>query len=77
MKLVECADQNGFYCYHVAEHHATPLNMAPSPDLFLAAAAQRTHRIRLGSLVYMLPVYNPLCLVQEICMLDNLSLYPT
>jgi alkanesulfonate monooxygenase SsuD/methylene tetrahydromethanopterin reductase-like flavin-dependent oxidoreductase (luciferase family) len=47
--------------------------MAPSPGLFLAAAIQRTHRIRLGPLVYLLPLYNPLRLVQEICMLDNMS----
>jgi alkanesulfonate monooxygenase SsuD/methylene tetrahydromethanopterin reductase-like flavin-dependent oxidoreductase (luciferase family) len=47
--------------------------MTPSPGLFLAAAAQRTQRIRLGTLVYVLPVYNPLRLAEEICMLDNLS----
>src|SRR5438046_10219629 len=47
--------------------------MTPSPGLFLAAAAQRTDRIRLGTLVYALPVYNPLRLDEEICMLDNLS----
>ena len=73
LKLIECADQSGFYCYHIAEHHASPLNMTPSPSLFLAAAAQRTRRIRLGTLVYVLPVYNPLRLAEEICMLDNLS----
>jgi len=73
LRLIECADQNGFYCYHIAEHHASPLNMTPSPNLFLAAAAQRTQRIRLGTLVYVLPVYNPLRLAEEICMLDNLS----
>jgi alkanesulfonate monooxygenase SsuD/methylene tetrahydromethanopterin reductase-like flavin-dependent oxidoreductase (luciferase family) len=47
--------------------------MAPSPGLFLAAAAQRTRRIRLGPLVYLLPLYNPLRLATEICMLDHLS----
>jgi alkanesulfonate monooxygenase SsuD/methylene tetrahydromethanopterin reductase-like flavin-dependent oxidoreductase (luciferase family) len=47
--------------------------MTPSPNVFLAAAAQRTRRIRLGTLVYVLPVYNPLRLVEEICMLDHLS----
>jgi alkanesulfonate monooxygenase SsuD/methylene tetrahydromethanopterin reductase-like flavin-dependent oxidoreductase (luciferase family) len=73
LSLVECADENGFYCYHIAEHHASPLNMTPSPGLFLAAAAQRTQRIRLGTLVYVLPVYNPLRLAEEICMLDNVS----
>jgi len=73
LKLIEAADQNGFYCYHIAEHHGSPLNMTPSPNLFLAAAAQRTKRIRLGTLVYVLPAYNPLRLAEEICMLDHLS----
>jgi len=73
LKLIQCAEQCGFYCYHIAEHHASPLNMTPSPNLFLAAAAQRTERIRLGTLVYVLPVYHPLRLAEEICMLDNLS----
>ena len=53
-QLLEAADEAfGFFCYHLAEHHATPLGMAPSPALFLAAAAQRTRRIRLGPLVYL------------------------
>ena len=73
LKILEYADTAGFYSYHLAEHHATPLGAAPSPSVFLAAAAQRTHRIRLGPLVYLLPLYNPLRLVQEICMLDHLS----
>jgi alkanesulfonate monooxygenase SsuD/methylene tetrahydromethanopterin reductase-like flavin-dependent oxidoreductase (luciferase family) len=73
LKLLEQYDAAGFYGYHVAEHHATPLGMAPSPGLFLAAAAQRTRRIRLGPLVYLLPLYNPLRLAGEIAMLDQLS----
>jgi hypothetical protein len=73
LKLIECAEEKGFYCYHIAEHHGSPLNMTPSPSIFLAAAAQRTERIRLGTLVYVLPAYNPLRLIEEICMLDNLS----
>jgi len=73
LKLLEAYDQAGFCGYHVAEHHATPLGMAPSPGLFLAAAAQRTKQIRLGPLVYLLPLYNPLRLATEICMLDHIS----
>jgi alkanesulfonate monooxygenase SsuD/methylene tetrahydromethanopterin reductase-like flavin-dependent oxidoreductase (luciferase family) len=73
LKLIERAEENGFYCYHIAEHHGSPLNMTPAPSVFLAAAAQRTARIRLGTLVYVLPAYNPLRLIEEICMLDNLS----
>ncbi len=73
MALLEAADAAGFFCYHLAEHHGTPLGMAPSPALFLSAAAQRTRQIRLGPLVYLLPLYNPLRLIEEICMLDHLS----
>ena len=32
LKIVEAYDRAGFYSYHVAEHHATPLGMAPSPE---------------------------------------------
>jgi alkanesulfonate monooxygenase SsuD/methylene tetrahydromethanopterin reductase-like flavin-dependent oxidoreductase (luciferase family) len=73
LQLLAAADAAGFLCYHLAEHHATPLGMAPSPSVFLAAAAQRTRRIRLGPLVYLLPLYSPLRLIGEICMLDHLS----
>jgi alkanesulfonate monooxygenase SsuD/methylene tetrahydromethanopterin reductase-like flavin-dependent oxidoreductase (luciferase family) len=73
LQMLEYADQAGYYCYHLAEHHSTPLSMVPSPNVFLAAAAQRTRRIRLGTLVYLLPLYNPLRLIDEICMLDQLS----
>ena len=73
LQLIEAADVAVFYSYHLAEHHATPLGMAPSPALFLAAAAQRTQKIRIGPLGYLLPLYSPLRLIEEICMLDNLS----
>jgi alkanesulfonate monooxygenase SsuD/methylene tetrahydromethanopterin reductase-like flavin-dependent oxidoreductase (luciferase family) len=73
LRLLEQYDAAGFYGYHVAEHHATPLGMAPSPGIFLAAAAQVTRQIRLGPLVYLLPLYNPLRLAVEVCMLDHLS----
>jgi alkanesulfonate monooxygenase SsuD/methylene tetrahydromethanopterin reductase-like flavin-dependent oxidoreductase (luciferase family) len=73
LQLLEVADSAGFFCYHLAEHHATPLGMAPSPALFLTAAAQRTRQIRLGPLVYLLPLYHPLRLIEEVCMLDQLS----
>jgi alkanesulfonate monooxygenase SsuD/methylene tetrahydromethanopterin reductase-like flavin-dependent oxidoreductase (luciferase family) len=73
LELLREYDAAGFFCYHVAEHHATPLGMAPSPGIFLAAAAQCTRRIHLGPLVYLLPLYNPLRLIGEICMLDHLS----
>jgi alkanesulfonate monooxygenase SsuD/methylene tetrahydromethanopterin reductase-like flavin-dependent oxidoreductase (luciferase family) len=71
--LAEAYDRAGFYAYHLAEHHGTPLGLAPSPSVFLAAVAQRTTRLRLGPLVYTLALYNPVRLIEEVCMLDALS----
>src|SRR4030088_3283070 len=73
LQIIEAHDQLGFYAYHVAEHHATPLGMAPSPSVFLAAVAQRTRQLRFGPLVYALPLYHPLRMIEEICMLDQMS----
>ena len=73
LQIIEAYDRLGFYAYHVAEHHATPLGMAPSPSVFLAAVAQRTRRLRFGPLVYALPLYHPLRMIEEICMLDQMS----
>ena len=73
LALAEAYDRAGFHAYHLAEHHATPLGCAPSPSLFLAALAQRTRTLRFGPLVYILPLYSPLRLIDEICMLDQMS----
>jgi alkanesulfonate monooxygenase SsuD/methylene tetrahydromethanopterin reductase-like flavin-dependent oxidoreductase (luciferase family) len=73
LKLVEQYDRGGFHAYHVAEHHSTPLGMAPSPSVFLAAVAQRTSRLRFGPLVFVTPMYHPLRAIEEIVMLDHLS----
>lgn len=73
LQLLEEADRSGFFCYHLAEHHFEPLSTVPSPALFLAALAQRTRRIHLGPLCYVLPLYSPIRLLEEICMLDHLS----
>ena len=73
LKLIEAYDCAGFYGYHLAEHHNTPLGYAPSPGVFLSAVAQRTRRLRFGPMVYLLPLYHPLRLIDEICMLDQMS----
>jgi alkanesulfonate monooxygenase SsuD/methylene tetrahydromethanopterin reductase-like flavin-dependent oxidoreductase (luciferase family) len=73
LKIVEAYDKAGFFGYHVAEHHATPLGMAPSPTVFLSAVAQRTRRLRFGPMVFALPLYHPFRLIEEICMLDQMS----
>jgi alkanesulfonate monooxygenase SsuD/methylene tetrahydromethanopterin reductase-like flavin-dependent oxidoreductase (luciferase family) len=73
LQLIAFYDRAGFRTYHMSEHHSTPLNLTPSPSVFLAAVAQRTRRIRFGALVYVLPAHHPLRLAEEICMLDHLS----
>ena len=73
LALIEAAEAAGFSGYHMAEHHGTPLGMAPSPSVFLAAVAQRTRTLRFGPLAFLLPLYDPLRLVEEVCMLDHLS----
>ncbi len=73
LELLADADAHGFDVYHLAEHHGTPLGLVPSPSVFLAAAAVRTARIRLCPLVYVLPLYHPARLAEEIAMLDQLS----
>src|SRR5579872_5751247 len=73
LRLIELYEKAGFHAYHLAEHHATPLGMAPSPSVFLAAVAQRTKTLRFGPLVYTVNLYHPLRLIDEICMLDQMS----
>jgi alkanesulfonate monooxygenase SsuD/methylene tetrahydromethanopterin reductase-like flavin-dependent oxidoreductase (luciferase family) len=73
LKFAAAADAAGIYCLHLAEHHATPLNMVPVPGVYLGALTQATRRMRMGPLVYLLPLYSPLRMIEEICMLDHLS----
>ncbi len=73
LKLAEVYDRAGFHAYHIAEHHGTPLGMASSPSVFLAAVAQRTKRLRFGPLVYTLSLTHPLRIIEEVCMLDQMS----
>jgi alkanesulfonate monooxygenase SsuD/methylene tetrahydromethanopterin reductase-like flavin-dependent oxidoreductase (luciferase family) len=73
LDLLADAESHGFDIYHLAEHHGTPLGLVPSPSVFLAAAAMCTTRIRLCPLVYVLPLYHPARLAEEIAMLDQLS----
>lgn len=73
LQLMAEADELGIYSYHIAEHHHSPLCLAPNQSVFLAAAAQRTKRLKIGSLVYVLPLYQPIRLLEETCMVDRLS----
>ena len=46
LKIVEAYDRGRFYAYHTAEHHATPLGLAASPSVFLAAVPCHRRSLR-------------------------------
>lgn len=73
LHLIEAYDRAGFYGYNLTEHHNTSLGYAPSPGIFLAAVARRTTGLKFGPMVYLLPLYHPLRLVDEVWMLDQIS----
>lgn len=67
------ADSGDFTRFHIAEHHGATLGLAASPGLFAAALARETQRLRLVPTTFIVPLYDPLRLVQEIAMVDQLS----
>lgn len=73
VRFAQQAERLGFAHYHVTEHHGTPLSVCPSPNLFVAALSQVTTTMRLGTLVNVLPAYEPFRLAEEIATLDQLT----
>ena len=73
IELAVRADEAGFWGWHKSEHHLIPLDAAPSINVFLASVIERTSKLRVCSLVHLLPFYHPLRLLEELCMLDQLS----
>lgn len=73
MESWELAEKVGFEGIFFSEHHFTAYNLSPSPNLLIAAIAQRTKRIRLGVMVNVLPMHNPRRYAEECAMLDYLT----
>ncbi|MFF3322707.1 LLM class flavin-dependent oxidoreductase [Streptomyces sp. NPDC002889] len=71
--LVEWLEELGFDEAWVGEHHSAGWAPISSPELFMAAAAERTHRIKLGTGVVSLPYHNPLTVANRIVQLDHQS----
>lgn len=67
------AEELGFDSFWYAEHHFHPYGLLPSPPVLIAAAAERTRRIRLGVAVSVLPFHNPLRLAEDYAVADVLS----
>jgi len=70
LKLVEQLDDLGFDEFWCGEHHSTGWEIIASPELFLAAAAERTNRIMLGTGVVSLPYHHPFMVAERIVQLD-------
>ena len=68
----ELAERIGINQMWFLEHHLQP-SATPSPNLMIAAASQRTRRLRFANMVNILPFRNPLLVAEEAAMLDNLT----
>jgi len=73
LDLVRMADEAGFTGYYIAEHHGSDLCMAPNQEMFVAAASQITSNIRMGPMVKLLPLHHPVRLIEDLCIVDNLT----
>jgi limonene 1,2-monooxygenase len=73
LDLAEHLDRWGFEEFWCGEHHSTGWEMIASPEMFLAAAAMRTHTIELGTGVVSLPYHHPFNVAQRMVQLDHMS----
>jgi len=73
LELVEWLDQLDYDEAWIGEHHSAAYELIASPELFIAAASQRTRHIRLGTGVSSLPYHHPLILADRINQLDHLT----
>ena len=72
-ELVEHMDRLGYDEAWIGEHHSAGYELIASPEIFIAAAAQRTTHIRLGTGVSSLPYHQPLMLADRINQLDHMT----
>ncbi len=73
LEQILLTERLGFDEAWFAEHHHSDYGMLASPNLIIAALATRTKRLRLGNLVNVLPLYDPMRLAEECGMLDILT----
>ncbi|MFE6667956.1 LLM class flavin-dependent oxidoreductase [Streptomyces sp. NPDC057697] len=73
LELAEWLDQLGYEELWVGEHHSAGWGTLSSPELFIATAAERTRRIRLGTGVVSLPYHHPFMVASRAVQLDHLT----
>jgi limonene 1,2-monooxygenase len=74
LQLTEWLDGLGYEEAWIGEHHSAGFETISSPELFIAAAAERTKRIRFGTGVVSLPYHNPLMVANRIIQLDHMTM---
>ena len=73
LDLVEQLDGLGYDEFWCGEHHSSGWEMIASPEMFLAAAGERTKRIKLGTGVISLPYHHPFNVAQRMVQLDHMT----
>ena len=73
MELIEHLDRLNYHEAWVGEHHSGGFEIIASPEMFLAAAAERTKHIRLGTGVVSIPYHNPFTLASRMMQLDHMT----
>jgi len=73
LELIDLLDRLGYHEAWIGEHHSAGSELIASPEVFIAAASQRTTHIKLGTGVNSLPYHHPFILADRIVMLDHLT----
>jgi len=73
LELIARLDQLGYDEAWIGEHHSAGTELIASPEVFIAAAAERTRHIKLGTGVSSLPYHHPLLLADRMVLLDHLT----
>jgi limonene 1,2-monooxygenase len=73
LELVQWLDFLGFDEAWIGEHHSAGWEIISSPEIFIAAAAERTRHIKLGTGVISLPYHHPLMVANWMVQLDHMT----
>ena len=73
MELLQHLDRLNYHEAWIGEHHSGGFEIIASPEMFIAAAAERTRHIRLGTGVASLPYHNPFILADRMVQLDHMT----
>src|ERR1700748_467292 len=73
MELLVHLDRLNYHEAWIGEHHSGGYEIIACPEMFIAAAAERTHHIRLGTGVVSLPYHNPFTVAGRMMQLDYMT----